>query len=130
VEAVVGYITDEYARGADLVEVGVGRRDAAARALAAVGYGVTVTDVRELSGSVGDQLRFVRDDVREPDRSVYEGAELVYSLRPPYEIHAAIAETARRAGADALLAPLGDEGVAVEAELVNRGGRAFFVRRS
>ncbi|MFW5984564.1 MAG: UPF0146 family protein [Halobacteria archaeon] len=129
-EAVVRYIKDEYTTDASLVEVGVGRRDETARRLAGEGYDVTATDVRDVGGTVGDGVRFVRDDVRHPDGTVYENAGLVYALRPPYEIQAAVAEVARSVGADLLLAPLADEGVSVEAHLVNRDGRAFFVRRS
>jgi uncharacterized UPF0146 family protein len=128
VEAVVRYVEEEYPTGARLVEVGVGRSDGTARALADAGYDVTATDIRDVSDSVADTVRFVRDDVREPESEVYEGAVVVYSLRPPYEIHAAVADVARRVGADLLLAPLADEGVSVEARLVNRRGRGFFVR--
>lgn len=128
VESVVGHVVDEYPRGARIVEVGVGRRDETARRLAGEGYDVTVTDVRDVTDSISDGIRFVRDDVRRPDETVYEDAELIYALRPPYEIHAEVAEVACHVGADLLLVPLADEGVSVDAELVNRDGRAFFVR--
>lgn len=127
VDSVVGYVVEEYPAGASIVEVGVGRRDEAARRLVEEGYDLTATDLRDVRDEVADAVGFVRDDVRQPEASVYEGAELVYALRPPYEIHGAVADVARSVGADLLLAPLPDEGVAVEAELVNRGGRAFFV---
>jgi uncharacterized UPF0146 family protein len=127
VETVARYIEDVYPRGARLVEVGVGERDETARRLADAGYDVTASDVRDVGDSVG--VDFVRDNVREPDAGVYEGTALVYSLRPPYEIHADIEEVARTVGADLLLAPLGDEGVSFDAQLVSRGGRGFFVNR-
>lgn len=126
VESVVEYVRDEYERGARLVEVGVGRRDETARELDGAGYGVTATDVRDVSDSV--DVEFVRDDVTSPDVSVYEDAELVYSVRPPYEIHAALREVAERADADLLVAPLADEPPSFDAELVSRYGRGLFVR--
>jgi len=129
VDAVADYITERYTEGARIVEVGVGRRADVARRLAREGYDVTTTDVRDVHDAVGDHINFVRDDVREPDASVYSDAVLVYSLRPPYEIHAALADVAREAEADLLVAPLADEGVGFDAELVNYEGRAFFVKR-
>jgi len=122
-------VVENYTEGARLVEVGVGRRDAAARALAEVGFDVTVTDMQDVG--TREDVDFVRDDVTSPDISVYEGASLVCSLRPPYEIHGDIDRVARSVGADTLIAPLADEGVSLDGfELVNRDGYAFFLRRS
>ncbi len=127
--AIVGFVRDEYEEGARIIEVGVGARDGTARALAEAGFDVTATDRRGID--VHPSVEFVRDDVRSPDLNVYEGASLIYSLRPPYEIHADIDDVARAVGADTLLMPLADEGVSVDGfELVNRRGRALFLRRS
>lgn len=121
---------ENYTEGARLVEVGVGRRDDTARALVDAGFDVTATDTDEVE--TDERVEFARDDVTSPDISVYEGASLVYSLRPPYEIHEYIDRVARSVGADTLLFPLADEGTPLERnfELVNRDGYAFFVRRS
>jgi hypothetical protein len=131
-DALVEYVRENYAEGARIVEVGVGRRDDTARALADAGFEVAATDVRDVE--TGEGVEFVRDDVTSPDTSVYEDASLIYSLRPPYEIHSDIDSIARSVGADTLLVPLADEGTPLERdgdfELVNRDGRAFFVRRS
>ncbi|MDZ7687278.1 MAG: UPF0146 family protein [Halobacteriales archaeon] len=126
--AVVGYVSDTYDEGVRLVEVGVGRCDKTARALSEAGFVVTATDVSNVD--TGESVGFVRDDVTSPDISIYEDASLVYSLRPPYEIHADIDAVARSVGADTLLVPLADEGAPPESgfELVNREGHSFFVR--
>jgi len=128
-DALVEYVRKNYVEGARLVEVGIGERDGTARALADAGFEVTATDIHDVE--TGEGVEFVRDDVTSPDTSVYEGASLVYSLRPPYEIHADIDSVARSVGADTLLVPLADEGAPLgrDFELVNRDGRAFFVRR-
>lgn len=129
-DALVGFVRENYTEGARLVEVGVGRRDDTARALVDAGFDVTATDTDEVE--TDERVEFARDDVTSPDISVYEGASLVYSLRPPYEIHEYIDRVARSVGADTLLFPLADEGTPLERnfELVNRDGYAFFVRRS
>ena len=120
---------ENYTRGVCLVEVGVGRRDATACALAEAGFDVTATDTNEVE--TDERVEFVRDDIMSPDISVYEGASLVYSLRPPYEIHDNIDDVARSVGADTLLMPLADEAPLEKVfELVNYDGYAFFLRRS
>ena len=128
-DTIVEYVRENYVEGARLVEVGVGERDDTARALADADFEVTATDAREVE--TGEGVEFVRDDVKSPDMSVYGGASLVYSLRPPYEIHSDIDDVARSVGADTLLAPLADEGTPLKRdfELVNHDGRAFFVRQ-
>lgn len=131
-EEVSEFVKNEYAEGEKVVEVGVGRQDETARALSEAGFEVTVTDARDVEDDVRG-VEFVSDDVTSTETTVYEGASLVYSLRPPYEIHADIDSVAREVGADALLVPLAGEGTPLESdpnfELVNHGGRAFFVRR-
>lgn len=127
VEPVVEYVRDEYEVGARLVEVGVGRRDQTARELDAEGYEVLATDVRDVGDSVS--VDFVRDDVTSPDLSVYEDSALVYSVRPPYEIHAPLRDVAERVDAGLLVAPLADEPPSFDACLVSRYGRGLYVRR-
>jgi len=68
-----------------VVEVGIGTRTAIARDLAAAGVDVTATDVR--SRSVPEDVTFVVDDVTSPDRSYYEGADAIYALNLPPELH-------------------------------------------
>jgi uncharacterized UPF0146 family protein len=129
-DALVEYVRENYVEGARLIEVGVGKRDDTAHALADAGFEVTATDVREVE--TGECVEFIRDDITSPDTSAYGGASLIYSLRPPYEIHTDIDSVARSVGADTLLVLLADEGTPLERdfELVNRDGRAFFVRQS
>ncbi|MHB9288612.1 UPF0146 family protein [Halobacteriales archaeon Cl-PHB] len=90
-----------------VVEVGVGRRPELAGALAESGVTVTATDVRDRP--VPDGVRFVRDDVTAPDRSVYAGADAVYALNLPAELQRPTLEVARAVDADCLFTTLGAE---------------------
>ncbi len=126
-DSVVKYVCDEYDMGARLVEVGVGRRDRTARELDAEGYDVTATDIRDVYDAV--PVDFVRDDITSPDISVYEDAALIYSVRPPYEIHVALRDVAESVDADLLVAPLADEPPSFDSRLVSRYGRGLYVRR-
>jgi len=111
--ATVAALTDSLAGYDRVVEVGVGTRHEVAAALAARGADVTATDVVERD--VPDAVQFVRDDVTDPDRAVYEGAGAVYALNLPPELHRPTREVARRAGAAFLFTTLGGDAPAVPA---------------
>jgi uncharacterized UPF0146 family protein len=95
-----------------LVEVGVGRRPAVAARLAAAGKEVVATDVHPQE--VPDGVRFVRDDVTDPDVAVYEGADAVYALNCPPELHRPTLSVARTVDAAFLFTTLGGDPPAVE----------------
>ena len=107
VAAIVDAFTD-YDR---VVEVGIGTRTVVADALATAGARVTATDVHDRS--VPDGVRFVRDDVTDPDPGVYRDAEVVYALNCPPELHRALRAVAADAGADCLFTTLGGDGPAI-----------------
>ncbi|WP_276260334.1 UPF0146 family protein [Haloglomus litoreum] len=96
-----------------LVEVGIGRRPEVAAALTARGSEVTATDIHERP--VPDGVRFVRDDVTDPDPSVYRNADAVYALRCPPELQRPAAAAASRADADFLFTTLGGDPAVVPA---------------
>jgi len=96
-----------------LVEVGVGTRTAVAAALAAAGARVVATDVHDRP--VPEGVRFVRDDVTDPTPAVYEGADAVYALHCPPELHRPARDVARRVDAAFLFTTLGGDPPAVEA---------------
>jgi uncharacterized UPF0146 family protein len=96
-----------------LVEVGIGRRPEVAEALTARGCEVTATDIH--ARPVPDGVRFVRDDVTDPDPAVYRGADAVYALRCPPELQRPAAAAARRADADFLFTTLGGDPAVVPA---------------
>ena len=113
-------LADRLATYDTLVEVGVGRRPAVAAALAARGRTVTATDVYDRA--VPDGVRFVRDDVTDPDLSVYRAADAVYALNCPPELHRPLVEVAQAVGADCLFTTLGGDppSIPVERETLPR----------
>lgn len=108
------------APGDRVVEVGVGRRPDVAAELAADGYDVVATDVVDRETLAG--VTFRRDDVTDPDPSVYEGAALVYALRCPPELQGPLVDIARSVGAACAFTTLGTDPatVPVERETVGR----------
>ena len=111
-----------------LVEVGVGRRTGVAAALADRGRQVTATDVVERE--VPDGVRFVVDDVTDPDPSVYEGADAVYALRCPPELQRSLVAVAESAGADCLFTTLGGDPVVVPADPKTVASGTLFVAQT
>ncbi|WP_195892506.1 UPF0146 family protein [Halopiger goleimassiliensis] len=97
-----------------VVEVGIGRRPDLGARLARAGVAVTATDVHRRPTPEG--VRFVRDDVLEPDPSVYADADAVYARNLPPELHRPARDVAREAAADFLFTTLGGDQPAVPVE--------------
>ncbi|MEF8774284.1 MAG: UPF0146 family protein [Halobacteriales archaeon] len=89
------------------VEVGIGTNPAVAERLAGRGVAVTATDVHRRD--VPEGVRFVRDDVTDPDPSMYRGAGVVYALNLPPELQEPVRAVARRVDADCLFTTLGGD---------------------
>ena len=104
-EDIAGYIKARYTPGSRIVEVGVGGHPEVAELLQS-DFDVICTDVSE-TGPEG--VHYVRDDIFKPDTAVYEGAVLVYSIRPPIDMQDCIADIAKRVGADLLIRPFSSE---------------------
>ncbi|WP_254521422.1 UPF0146 family protein [Natrinema caseinilyticum] len=102
-ESMVGYLAD-YER---VIEIGIGRRTDLARALAERGVSVTATDVYDRDVPV--EVQFVRDDVVDPDSSIYADADAVYARNLPPELHRPALAVARDADADLLFTTLGGD---------------------
>ncbi|MEF8887511.1 MAG: UPF0146 family protein [Haloarculaceae archaeon] len=108
-----------------VVEVGVGRRPGVAAALAERGVDVTATDLRDRSTPEG--VRFVRDDVTDPDLAVYRDADAVYARHCPPELQRPARDAARAVGVPFLFTTLGGDPTLVETRRVNAGDGTVFV---
>ena len=113
-----------------IVEVGGGRVLEVARLLSARGLEVVLTDKEEWQlGS----LRIEKDDIFAPRMELYQGASLIYSIRPPLELQIAMGDVAARVGADILVRPLQDEVAELPGfsrRLVNAGEARFYLFRA
>jgi uncharacterized UPF0146 family protein len=108
-----------------VVEVGVGRRPEVARALVGRGLDVLATDVHDRDVG-GDGVRFVRDDVTDPDRSLYVGAETIYALNCPPELQRPLVDVARSVGAVCSFTTLGSDPAVVPATPETLPGETLF----
>jgi uncharacterized UPF0146 family protein len=111
-----------------VVEVGVGHRPAVAATLADRGVSVTATDVRDRQ--VPDRVRFVRDDVTDPERSVYTDAGALFARNLPPELHRPVRDIARAVEACFLFTTLGADQPAVPAAPETLPGTTLFEAES
>lgn len=112
-----------------IVEVGAGHESAVARLLLARGQDVVLTDKEE---RFLENMHVEKDDIFAPRMELYQGASLLYSIRPPLELQIAMVELAARIGADVLIRPLQDEVAELPGfarRLVNAGDARFYLFR-
>ncbi|WP_267642001.1 UPF0146 family protein [Haloarchaeobius amylolyticus] len=115
------------ARYETVVEVGVGHRTDVAAGLAERGVRVTATDVYDRP--VPDGVRFVRDDVTDPDLAVYRDADAIYALNVPPELHRPVWDVAKRVGADFVFTTLGGDQPAIPVERETIPADTLYVAR-
>ena len=121
-------LVDRLSRFDRLVEIGIGTRTAVAEGLAERGCQVTATDVHEQT--VPDSVSFVRDDVTEPDPTVYSDADAVYALRCPPELHRAVRRVGLEANATVLFTTLGGDPPAVPTDVETLPGTTLYRART
>jgi uncharacterized UPF0146 family protein len=112
------------ARFASPVEVGIGAwTDVAARL--AEETSVMATDIR--FRTVPEGVTFIRDDITDPEMTIYAGADALYALNLPRELHRPTRAVARAVGATFCFTTLGGEFPAIptEAETLPAGETLF-----
>lgn len=110
------YLAGRYRRAA---EVGIGANPTAAQILQGRGALLRCTDIRRLPLPAG--LPFAVDDVFSPDLSLYEGADVIYAVRPAVEMIPPLIELARAAACDLIVYHLGFECWGTGGELIDCG---------
>ncbi len=123
-DTIIDYLTT-YER---VVEVGVGRRLDLARALAERGVTVTATDIYDRDVPAG--VTFVRDDVVDPEPSVYADADAIYARNLPPELHRPALEVARTVDAAFVFTTLGGDQPAVPVERTMIDSGTLYVARA
>ena len=107
-----------------LVEVGIGRRTDVSGALVEAGCAVRATDV--VAREVPSGVTFHRDDVTDPDPAVYAGADALYALNLPPELHRPTLAVARDHDAAFVFTTLGGDAPEVDARPETIPGETLF----
>ena len=98
------YIITNYKNTSRIVEVGVGHFSLVALTLQEhLNMDIIMTDIKPYHDDV------VKDDITNPNLSIYEDASLIYSIRPPEELQPYIINLAKTVGADLIIKPLSTE---------------------
>jgi hypothetical protein len=115
------YIAKNYSNAKKIVEVGAGREFSVLQELRKkLNAQIIATDVVESGG-------IVKDDVAEPDISIYKDAELIYSIRPPPELYPHLENIARKVGADLIVRSLSSDFVKTRGKIVNYKKTSFYL---
>jgi len=123
-------LVDRLASVDSVVEVGVGNHPDIASRLAERGVDVTATDIVEREVPKG--VRFVVDDILDPDKSVYAGCDIVFARNLPPELHRPALAVADAVGAALWFTTLGGDQptVAVDREQLPGGETLYRTKDS
>jgi uncharacterized UPF0146 family protein len=105
IETCIGrYIADNYTHA---IEVGIGENTGAAEILSRAGTLLRSTDIKKIP--IPDDLAFIIDDVFSPDISLYQGADVIFAIRPAIEMIPPLITLAGKVNCDLIVYHLGFE---------------------
>lgn len=105
------YILANYAHTDKIVEVGVGRfLDVALSLKKHLKGDIIMTDIKPFPEKPAD-TEILQDDICHPDLKIYKGASLIYSIRPPEELHPSLIGIAEGVGSDLIIKPFSKDSI-------------------
>lgn len=120
-------LSETTGREVKIAEIAVGRFPQIADELS--GYdNITVikTDILPADDTV------IKDDITNPDLSLYRDVDIIYSIRPPSELQPHIADLAVKVGSQLIIKPLTNEDLntgRVKMKLKNYNRASFYILR-
>jgi len=118
-EGLVDYIAGKYVYA---VEIGIGHFPDVALLLSQNNVRVFATDIKAFRYR---GIKVITDDITEPDLSLYDGLDLIYSLRPPPELVPYMIRLSQRLSTDLIIKPLSSEHC--DGQLVCYENTSFFL---
>ena len=120
IEGLIDFITGRYSK---IAEIGIGLFPDVAYALAEKGLMRFATDIIPV---YYDGVKVIIDDVTDPDISLYNEIDLVYSMRPPPELFPYMKNLAKTISADLIVKLLSSDYIEGLCPLRN-GNTMFFL---
>lgn len=111
-----GYIAAHYKNP---VEAGIGNNGSAAEVIHSAGIPIRATDIRPCL--LPAWLAFSRDDIFEPDLSLYAGSDVIYAVRPAEEMIPPLIALAEKISCDLVVYHLGFESYGTGGEIIDCG---------
>ncbi|KXA90554.1 hypothetical protein AKJ37_00100 [candidate division MSBL1 archaeon SCGC-AAA259I09] len=121
------WISENYSTADKIIEIGIGNTPQVISKLKEEleNCELIATDIRKVDTPEG--VKSVKDDITKPELSFYENADLIFSIRPPPDLHPQLNKIARRVKGDLLIKPADSEESPSWGELVNYRGAAFYI---
>jgi len=116
------YLWNNY-RDKKIVEVGIGPNKRVFNILSEKGMNVAATDVEPSKG-------VYVDDITQPREEIYSGAELIYSIRPPPELHFYLKNIAHKVEADLIIKPMATDPISGGTLVGHKGTRFYLFNKS
>ncbi|MGI6465519.1 MAG: UPF0146 family protein [Methanobacterium sp.] len=117
------YIIKHYSQSSGIAEVAVGHFLQVGFALKKHLEGeIIMTDIKPCQDSV------ILDDIRQPNLKIYKDAELIYSIRPPEELHPYLEQLSEKLGGDLIIKPLSTDSIRTRGKmkLINYKKAVFY----
>lgn len=100
------YIIKHYSQSPCIVEVAVGHFSQVGCQLKKhLKVDIILTDIKPYHDWI------ILDDIRQPDLKIYKDAGLIYSIRPPEELHPYLEKLSKKIGADLIIKPLSTDSI-------------------
>ena len=110
-----------------IAEIGIGKFNMIAKTISArENITLIKTDILPADESV------IRDDITNPDLHIYEGVDLIYSIRPPSELQPHLVNLAQKINCQLIIKPLTNEDLntpGVKMKLKNFNRASFYILR-
>ena len=115
----------ETGRKTKIVEIGAGKFQTISKNLSAnENIDILMTDINPANENI------IKDDVFKPDMSIYEGADILFSIRPPAELQEAIMKIRDKVNATLIIKPLYNEDLNMKTQkmkLKNYNRASFYI---
>jgi uncharacterized protein len=117
------YIIKHYSQSSSIVEVAVGRFPRVGCYLKRhLKVDIILTDIKPYHDWI------ILDDIRQPDLKIYKDAGLIYSIRPPEELHPYLEKISEKTESDLIIKPLSTDSIQTreKMDLVNYKKAVFY----
>ena len=99
------YIVSNYGNAPLIVEIGVGTFQEVARNLKSHHkLNIIMTDIKPYHD-------IIQDDICHPNLKIYKDSQLIYSIRPPEELHPCLVRVAKHIKSDLIIKPLSTDSI-------------------
>lgn len=117
--------SEETGRKTKIVEIGAGKFQTISKNLSEnENIDILMTDINPANENI------IKDDVFNPDMSIYEGADILFSIRPPAELQEAIMKIRDEVNATLIIKPLFNEDLNMKTKkmkLKNYNRASFYI---